>query len=85
MSKVVFITGGSSGIGKSIGEYLLNKSYSVYGTSRSPEKYSDSKFPLLSLDMKDEASISNAIKKLLKKKENRYLSKQCRCRNNRSC
>ena len=65
--KVVFITGGSSGIGKSIGEYLLNKSYSVYGTSRSPEKYSDSKFPLLSLDMKDVASISNAISEVVDK------------------
>lgn len=67
IKKVVFITGGSSGIGKSIGEYLLNKSYTVYGTSRSPEKYSDSKFPLLSLDMKDESSITNAINSVVSK------------------
>ncbi|WP_298553786.1 SDR family oxidoreductase [uncultured Algibacter sp.] len=57
MSKVVLITGGSSGIGKSIGEFLIDKGYIVYGTSRSPEKYKASKFPILLLDVKDEATI----------------------------
>ena len=38
MAKVVLITGGSSGIGKSIGEYLTDKGFIVYGTSRFPEK-----------------------------------------------
>ena len=38
MSKVVLITGGSSGIGKSIGEFLHHKGFEVYGTSRNPEK-----------------------------------------------
>jgi NAD(P)-dependent dehydrogenase (short-subunit alcohol dehydrogenase family) len=38
MNKVVLITGGSSGIGKSIGEFLHHKGYIVYGTSRNPEK-----------------------------------------------
>jgi NAD(P)-dependent dehydrogenase (short-subunit alcohol dehydrogenase family) len=37
MSRVVLITGGSSGIGKSIGEYLTDKGFTVYGTSRNPE------------------------------------------------
>ena len=31
MSKVVLITGGSSGIGKSIGEFLTDKDFKVYG------------------------------------------------------
>ena len=43
MSKVVLITGGSSGIGKSVGEFLIDKGYIVYGTSRFPENYSDTK------------------------------------------
>ncbi|MCJ7756970.1 MAG: SDR family NAD(P)-dependent oxidoreductase, partial [Gillisia sp.] len=36
--KVVLITGGSSGIGKSIGELLKDKGFKVYGTSRNPSK-----------------------------------------------
>ena len=40
MSKTIFITGGSSGIGKCIGEYLTQKGYEVYGSSRNPEKVS---------------------------------------------
>ncbi|WP_378188304.1 SDR family oxidoreductase [Aquimarina sp. W85] len=60
--KVILITGGSSGIGKSIGIYLSSKGYRVYGTSRSPEKYSDfNEFRLLALDVSDKNSIETAI------------------------
>lgn len=62
MSKVVLITGGSSGIGKSIGEFLSQKGYTVYGTSRSPERYPDSKIKLVTLDVADVISIEKAIK-----------------------
>jgi NAD(P)-dependent dehydrogenase (short-subunit alcohol dehydrogenase family) len=62
MSKVVLITGGSSGIGKSIGEFLSQKGYVVYGTSRSPERYPDSKIKLVALDVADVVSIEKAIK-----------------------
>jgi NAD(P)-dependent dehydrogenase (short-subunit alcohol dehydrogenase family) len=51
MSKVVLITGGSSGIGKSMGEYLTNKGFIVYGTSRNPDNYTTSKFSLVALDV----------------------------------
>ncbi|MEH6536205.1 MAG: SDR family oxidoreductase [Psychroserpens sp.] len=62
MSKVVLITGGSSGIGKSIGEFLSQKGFTVYGTSRSPERYPDSKIKLVALDVADVDSINKAIK-----------------------
>ncbi|WP_033961961.1 SDR family oxidoreductase [Psychroserpens jangbogonensis] len=62
MSKVVLITGGSSGIGKSIGEFLTTKGYEVFGTSRNPDRYPASKFRLLALDVADITSIENAIK-----------------------
>ncbi|MFI2742428.1 SDR family oxidoreductase [Zhouia sp. PK063] len=62
MSKVVLITGGSSGIGKSIGEYLTEKGFVVYGTSRNPEKFSSFKtFKLIPLDVTDVVSINNAV------------------------
>ncbi|MCB0424648.1 MAG: SDR family oxidoreductase [Mangrovimonas sp.] len=70
MSKVVLVTGGSSGIGKAIGEWLLQKGFKVYGTSRNPESYRDSKIPLLALDVVDQKSITACVETLLKK-ENR--------------
>lgn len=65
MSKVILITGGSSGIGKSIGEYLIEKNFRVYGTSRNPENYKDSKFPILTLDVKDNATIIKAVNQVI--------------------
>ena len=61
MKKVVLITGGSSGIGKRVGEFLLDKGFVVYGTSRNPEKITDSKIKLVALDVRDSQSIQNAI------------------------
>lgn len=70
MSKVILITGGSSGIGKSIGEYLTQKDYKVYGTSRNPQKYVDSKFPLVALDVTKNNTIASCIAEVITK-ENR--------------
>ena len=66
MSKIVLITGGSSGIGKSVGEFLHHKGYTVYGTSRNPKNYTDSLFKLLALDVKDTVSIRNAVASVIK-------------------
>ncbi|MFC6875946.1 SDR family oxidoreductase [Flavobacterium myungsuense] len=65
MNKVVLITGGSSGIGKSIGEYLHQKDFIVYGTSRNPEKVVNSIFPLLALDVRNVESIKVAMNKVI--------------------
>src|SRR5690606_13130179 len=67
MSKVVLITGGSSGIGKSVGEFLISKGFIVYGTSRSPEKYHTSKFPIVALDVTDNQTITQAVNEVLSK------------------
>ena len=67
MSKVVLITGGSSGIGKSVGEFLIDKGYIVYGTSRFPENYSDTKFPLLKLEVTNLESIRSCVRELISK------------------
>lgn len=65
MNKVVLITGGSSGIGKSIGEFLHQKGFVVYGTSRNPERMLNSVFPLVALDVRDTASIEAAVAKII--------------------
>ena len=67
MSKVVLITGGSSGIGKSVGEFLHSKGFVVYGTSRNPERYANSQFPLLALDVRNVESIQRAVAEVISK------------------
>ena len=69
MSKVVLITGGSSGIGKSIGEFLKTKGFIVYGTSRNPEKYTNSEFPLVALDVTKIETIATCINQVLEKED----------------
>jgi len=62
MSKVVLITGGSSGIGKSIGILLAEKGYTVYGTSRNPAKFKDfTAFKLIALDVHNTETIQKAV------------------------
>ncbi|MEN9909714.1 MAG: hypothetical protein RLZZ540_2863 [Bacteroidota bacterium] len=65
MSKVVLITGGSSGIGKSIGEFLQHKGFIVYGTSRNPQTVLNSVFPLVALDVRNVESIQAAVAKII--------------------
>ncbi|MBW1298692.1 SDR family oxidoreductase [Aquimarina litoralis] len=66
-TKVVLITGGSSGIGKSIGLFLTSKGYIVYGTSRNPSRYENfNNFPLLQLDVANVDSIKVVVETIQK-------------------
>ncbi|WP_372920288.1 SDR family oxidoreductase [Salegentibacter sp.] len=65
--KTILITGASSGIGKSIGEFLQDKGFKVYGTSRNPQKVTGSKFQLLALDVTKNESISSAVNEVIEK------------------
>jgi short-subunit dehydrogenase len=67
MSKVVFITGASSGIGKSIGEFLHAKGFTVYGTSRNPDRITNSVFPLLALDVRYKENIQKTVAEVIQK------------------
>ncbi|MEP2059490.1 MAG: SDR family oxidoreductase [Maribacter litoralis] len=65
-TKVVLITGGSSGIGKAIGLYLKNLGYKVYGTTRDKSKYpSFNDFPLLEMNVRNVNTIKEGITSLL--------------------
>ena len=67
MAKVVLITGASSGIGKSIGEFLLQKGHVVYGTSRNPATTTEGSLQLIELDVTNQESIQTAVKVVLEK------------------
>lgn len=64
---VVLVTGASSGIGKSIAEYLSQKGYRVYGTSRRPESYPQpEKYALLSMDVRNPLSVRSAVESVIR-------------------
>lgn len=66
MSKVVLITGASSGIGKSIATFLSKKGFKVYGTSRNPKNTEDFSFELIALNVLKVETIQTAIDFVLK-------------------
>jgi short-subunit dehydrogenase len=65
MSKVVLITGASSGIGKSIAEYLFQKGMVVYGTSRNPQDEAVNGVKMLALDVTEPQTIEKAVNTIL--------------------
>jgi NAD(P)-dependent dehydrogenase (short-subunit alcohol dehydrogenase family) len=66
MNKVVLITGASSGIGKTTAEFLTQKGFKVYGTSRSilPDNFT---FNVLQLNVNKTETIQKAIAFVLEK------------------
>jgi len=67
MSKVVLITGASSGIGKSTAELLAQKGFTVYGTSRKPKVNELDGYRMIALDVTQESSIQKAIDTIVNK------------------
>ena len=65
MSKVVLVTGASSGIGRSISLFLTNKGFKVYGTCRDPKKYSINEYELLKCNINSSDEIKEAVDHIL--------------------
>jgi len=69
-SKVIIITGASSGIGYSTAEYLAKQGHKVYGAARRIEKMESLRqcgVTPLKMDVTDEASVKNAVAEVAKK------------------
>ncbi|ENX41380.1 oxidoreductase [Acinetobacter sp. NIPH 2100] len=64
-SKVVLITGASSGIGLATADLLHEAGFIVYGTSRRASDSSQYKFHLIELDVNNESSVQHAIEKVI--------------------
>lgn len=67
MTKVVLITGVSSGFGKATSELLSAQGYSVYGISRSQDDDLTGKIKVLRADVTDAASVRRAVSALLER------------------
>tara|TARA_B100000575_G_C23067818_1_gene614962 strand:- start:446 stop:1258 length:813 start_codon:yes stop_codon:yes gene_type:complete len=64
--KVVLISGASTGFGRSIAKLLSSNGFSVYGTSRNPNKYTDFEgLELLKYDLTTFKDSKNLVKKVL--------------------
>ncbi|TMM28801.1 SDR family oxidoreductase [Polaribacter aestuariivivens] len=70
MSKVVLVTGASSGIGKAIASFLSEKGFKVYGTSRNPKNINEYNFKLIALDVLNVETIKHAIDTIIKAEGN---------------
>src|SRR5437879_3133548 len=65
-SRVVLITGASSGFGRETARLLLSRGFKVYGTSRDPSaKPQEPGVGMLSLDVDSDDSVKNGVKELL--------------------
>jgi short-subunit dehydrogenase len=63
---VVLITGASGGFGRVLGTTLVKKGMTVYGTMRRPTGDSDYPFPMLPMEITDDASVDACLKEVVR-------------------
>ena len=66
MSKVILVTGSSSGLGEFLANFLFEQGYVVYGTSRSIQQEGRN-FKTIVMDVCNSESVNNAIKTIIAK------------------
>jgi short-subunit dehydrogenase len=66
MNKIVLITGISSGFGKHTAEYLAQKDFKIYGTSRKNIEH-DPRITVFNMDVTDPISVQSVINSVLEK------------------
>jgi hypothetical protein len=69
MSKVVLITGASSGIGKTIAEFLTLNNFKVYGTCRNRKNYPSISFELIKCDILNNKDINSTVDYIINKEK----------------
>ncbi len=66
MSKVILVTGASSGIGAAIARVLVSQGHTVYGTGRnSPTETNSDGVHMLNMDVRDGQRVQEAIQSIV--------------------
>lgn len=65
MSKVILVTGGSSGIGQAIATQLAREGHTVYATSRKSGSSQGLSFSMLQMDVTDQSSVNAAVQHIV--------------------
>ncbi len=65
MTKVILITGASSGLGKALAEELSSQGHIVYGTSRNPMPQSQQPYKMSIMEVKEMGSVRRAVQEVI--------------------